>query len=67
MVQNTSHFITTLQREAKRQSSLNQTRFFPQSLDPFTALVGNYPWQILLVLSGITAIVVELAGYVVVK
>jgi hypothetical protein len=64
MVQNTSSFITTLQQEAKKQSSLNQTRVFPQSLDPLTALVGNYPWQTVFILSGLTAVFLEIIGWV---
>lgn len=64
MVQNTSHFIHTLQQEAKQQSSLSQTRILPESLDPLSALIGNYPWQVLLTISGLTAIVVEVLGWV---
>ncbi len=63
MVQNTAHFLHTLQQEAKRQSPLSQSRFFPQPLDPVMAFIGNYPWQTVLVLSGVTAVILELMGW----
>lgn len=63
MTQNKTNFISTLQQEAKKQSSLNETRILPKSLDPLTALIGNYPWQVLLAASGITAFLLEIFGH----
>jgi hypothetical protein len=49
-------FLQQLQQQAKLQSKLNKTRLFPKQVDPLTSLIGNYSWQFLLVLSGITAV-----------
>jgi hypothetical protein len=50
-------FLLELQEQAKVQSKLEDVRFFPKLLDPVMSLIGNYPWQILLLLSGFSAIV----------
>lgn len=55
-----SSFLNRLQTEAALQSQLHKRRFLPHQLDGVTSLVGNYPWQILLVLSGLTALTWEL-------
>ena len=62
MAQTNNSFINTLQKEAKRQSPLSQSRFFPSPLDPVMTFVGNYPWQTILVLSGLTAILLAVVG-----
>jgi hypothetical protein len=36
---------------------LETHRLLPRQLDPLTSLIGNYPWQILLISSGITTVV----------
>jgi hypothetical protein len=53
-------FLDQLQLQAKKQAKLHETRLLPRQLDSITSFVGNYPWQVLLALSGITALVIEL-------
>lgn len=52
-----------LQSEAKLQSQLYSNRLLPERLDSFTSLIGRYPWQSLVLMSGILAIGVELFRY----
>jgi len=57
-------FLKKLQGEAKLQSKLSTSHVFPQQLDFFTALVGNYPWQTLFILSGITALILTVVLHI---
>lgn len=52
-------FITKLQQEAQLQAKLEKTRFLPQELDALTAFVGRHPWQVILVVSGATSLLLE--------
>lgn len=52
-------FIHKLQLQAKKQSGLYRQQFLPKQMDFVTALVGNYPWQILFLASLITAFLLE--------
>jgi uncharacterized protein YlaN (UPF0358 family) len=52
-------FLEQLQRQAEKQAKLHHLRFIPPQLDNLTSLVGRYPWQVMLVLSALTAIVLE--------
>lgn len=56
----TSNFIAKLEQEAARQAELSRRRWLPPQLDSLTSFIGNYPWQVLLVISGVTALVVEI-------
>ena len=58
MTENT--FIKQLQEQAQKQAQLHQKRLLPRQLDVITSFIGNYPWQVILVLSGITALMIEL-------
>ena len=53
-------FLEQLQHQAQKQAVLHEKRLLPRQLDWLTSLVGNYPWQILLGLSFVTALVFEL-------
>jgi len=53
-------FLIELQRQASLQAPLNQVRWLPKQLDPLTSFIGRYPWQALLVLSGISALLIRL-------
>lgn len=55
---NDRDFLSLLQAQAKKQSQLEKNRFFPQQLDFLTSFVGQYSWQVIAVLSGITALVI---------
>lgn len=57
---NQSSFVARLQAEAALQSQLHQRRFLPSQLDWLTSLIGNYPWQVVLILSGLTAGALEI-------
>jgi hypothetical protein len=50
-----SDFLKRLQSEASLQARLHQQRFLPAQLDVITSFIGRYPWQVVLVLSGLTA------------
>jgi hypothetical protein len=52
-------FLQQLQQQAAKQALLNQKRFLPKQLDFVSALVGNYPWQVLIIVSGLTAVILE--------
>lgn len=54
-----SDFLVKLQSEAKLQSRLNTTRFFPPQLDGVTSFIGKHPWQVILAVSGLTALSIE--------
>lgn len=56
---NTS-FLDKLQSEAKLQARLQQRKIIPQQLDWLGNLVGRKPWQVLLIVSGMTALVIWL-------
>ena len=56
-------FLATLQAEASLQSQLYSQRLLPSQLDRFTSLIGRYPWQSILLTSGVLAIGVELGRY----
>jgi len=58
-----SQLLLKLQSEAKLQSQLYANRLMPEQLDSFTSLIGRYPWQSLVLMSGILAIGVELFRY----
>ncbi len=51
-----SRFLSNLEHQASLQAKLNSSRLLPKQLDSITSLIGNYPWQTLLAISGITAI-----------
>ncbi|MDH5533210.1 MAG: hypothetical protein OEX81_02145 [Candidatus Pacebacteria bacterium] len=50
-------FVSVLQRQAKEQSRLHEERLLPKNVDWLTSMIGNYPWQFILVLSVIGALV----------
>lgn len=51
-------FLQKLEKEVVFQSQLDQRKLLPQKLGGLGRLVAHYPWQAILVVSGITAIVV---------
>lgn len=50
-------FIQKLQSEVLFQSRLEQKKLLPKKLSSLGILVASYPWQAILVLSGISALV----------
>lgn len=52
-------FLTVLQEQAEKQSQLYKTRILPKNVDWITSMIGNYPWQFILVLSIFGAVVWE--------
>jgi len=61
----TSDFLEKLKSEAKLQSRLNTTRFFPEQLDKITSFIGKYPWQVIVAVSGVTALSIEAMKFLV--
>jgi len=55
-------FLSLLQAQAARQARLEEHRVLPPGLDVLTSFIGRYPWQIIFVLSGLSAVVVRLLG-----
>ncbi len=49
-------FLLKLEKQAGLQAKIYHKRVLPTRIDFLTAFIGNYPWQTLLFLSGITAI-----------
>lgn len=56
-----SDFLQQLEAQAHKQAVLHEKRLIPRQLDWFTSLVGNYPWQIIALVSLITAVVIEIS------
>ena len=59
MNQKQQKFLEKLQIEAHLQARLNTNRVLPTQLDGLSSFVGRYPWQVLLVLSGILSFGIE--------
>jgi hypothetical protein len=53
-------FLRELQKQAKLQSKLEDSRFFPRQLDWLMSFIGNYPWQFLLIFSGLSVFIWKL-------
>lgn len=54
-------FLAQLQDQAAKQALLHSRRFLPEQVDVFTSFVGKYPWQVILILSGFVAVLLEFA------
>jgi hypothetical protein len=57
-------FLSKLQFEAQMQARLHSNKVLPDKLDSIAAFVGNYPWQVLAVLSGLTAFGLEALNWI---
>lgn len=53
-------FLQKLQSEARFQKKLHDHRILPKKIDSITSFIGTHPWQVLLVLSIITASILEI-------
>lgn len=58
-------FLEKLKLEAQAQAKLEKTRFLPSELDVFTSFIGKHPWQVLVVISGLTSFALEIVKYVI--
>jgi hypothetical protein len=63
MNKSTQNFLTQLQKQAQLQSKLEEEKVLPKQVEFFSAFIGNYPWQFLLVISLFSAVVLELAAF----
>ncbi len=52
-------FLEQLQSQAQKQAVLHEKRILPRQLDNITSFIGNYPWQVIGVLSFITALTIS--------
>ncbi len=55
-----AEFLKELQQQAKFQAPLNQVKWLPVQLEPVAAIIGKYPWQTILILSGVTALLIQI-------
>ena len=55
-------FLTQLQYQARVQAKLNASRILPRQADWVTAVIGNYPWQTLIILSTMSTIYMVVSG-----
>jgi len=52
-------FIIRLQQEAKFQAKLNQSRLLPKQLDYIAVFLARNSWQVIVFVSGLTALLIE--------
>lgn len=55
----TQEFLQKLQAEAVFQKKLHDYRLLPKKVDSITSFIGTHSWQVILVLSVLTAVVLE--------
>jgi hypothetical protein len=55
-----AQLISELQLEAKNQAKLEKKKILPKQVDNFAYLIIRYPWQVLLIASVLTTLLVEL-------
>jgi hypothetical protein len=56
----TDDFLKKLQQEAKHQSRLEKVRLLPKNIDWLAQIIATHPWQILLLVSFFTTLVIEI-------
>lgn len=57
LLSNQEDFIKKLQSEVLFQSRLEKKQLLPKKLGGLGRFIANYPWQTILVLSGVTALI----------
>lgn len=57
-------FLSKLQVEAQLQARLHSHKILPDKLDLVASFIGHYPWQVILVASGLTAIGIEALSWI---
>lgn len=57
-------FLSKLKHEAHAQAKLEKTRFIPAELDAVTSFIGKHSWQVLVISSGITSLLLEVVKFV---
>lgn len=48
-------FLQRLQAQAKMQAGLQQSKILPPQIDELSSLIARHPWQIILLLAGLSA------------
>lgn len=56
-------FLKKLESEAALQAKLERSQLLPRKLDRITSFIGRYPWQVLLVVSGLCSAGIEVLKY----
>lgn len=56
-------FLEKLHEEARLQAKLQHTQLLPEQFGWIGSIIGRYPWQFLLITSGITAATLEVWMY----
>ncbi|MBD3250616.1 MAG: hypothetical protein GF381_03550 [Candidatus Pacebacteria bacterium] len=59
-------FFSSLEKQAQLQAKLKANQVLPKNSEGLVALVGRYPWQFLLITSGLTAILIRWSSWLVV-
>lgn len=59
---NKDDFLGKLQLQAEKQAKLHHSRFLPAQLDFITSFIGHHPWQVMMVVSFVTALGVEVVS-----
>ncbi len=54
---NQEDFIQKLESEVLFQSRLEQKKLLPKRLGDLGRLIAGYPWQVILIVSGVTALI----------
>ena len=62
-MKNSVEFLLLLEQEAALQAKLETRKLLPSQLDDVTAFIGRHTWQVLLVCSGLTALLMEVAKF----
>lgn len=57
-------FLSRLQVEAQLQARLHSHKILPDQLDVLASFVGRYPWQVLVIASGLTALGIEALAWI---
>ncbi len=60
MPNNQAEFLKVLEKQAKIQAKLEQRPLLPRQFGALARLIARYPWQINLILSGLSAVLIEL-------
>ncbi|OGJ16783.1 MAG: hypothetical protein A2632_01940 [Candidatus Pacebacteria bacterium RIFCSPHIGHO2_01_FULL_46_16] len=59
----TVDFLHLLEKEAALQAKLESKKLLPSQFDAVTAFIGRHTWQVLLVCSCLTALLMEVAKF----
>lgn len=53
-----NNFLSQLEKEAQLQAKLQQKKLLPERFGAVASFIARYPWQVIALLSGLTALVI---------